>query len=370
MKFELNGYNIENLLKILHQKKVKLYNINQIDRNKISFEIDDFNAKKVKRYIANFKVEQTAGLFKRLPKLIVANLGVVIGVFFGIIFGIFVSNYTWQIKIYGNKAISTSEILEVLRANGVKIGEINNETSEEIEDILLNNYNKIAQVSVIKYGTAIIINISEKLVYNEQVYQPIKAKFSGIITEINIITGTTNVKVGDYVNVGDLLVLPFNLDAENNKISVEPMAEIYAKMFIVGKCQIKQTETVLIKTGKSVKVYNYQLFNFNLFKGKNKNSFALFEVLSYNENVSKLVPFRRRVDEYFELEQKEITHNLLEEKENLIKQSLVLAEQNLPEVYERISTNSQTTVTNNTMFATTTIIVQGLINDWIYKWNR
>ena len=45
-----------------------------------------------------------------------------------------------------------------------------------------------------------------------------KPKYSGIIKEINIITGTTNVKVGDYVNVGDVLVLPFNINANGEKV--------------------------------------------------------------------------------------------------------------------------------------------------------
>ena len=59
----------------------------------------------------------------------------------------------------------------------------------------MNNYDRIAQVSVIREGTAIIINLSEKLVYTEVEFQPIIAKYSGIIKDIKVITGTINVNV-------------------------------------------------------------------------------------------------------------------------------------------------------------------------------
>ncbi len=363
MKFELTGYNIDNLLKTLHRKKIQLYNINRTNHNQISFEVNEHHVKKVKRYVANFKVKQTPGHFKRLPKFLWANLGAILGLTIGTIFGIWASNYTWQIKIYGTKDLQPNEIIQVLKQNNVSIGKINRQTSEEIEAILLNNYNKLAQVSVIKQGTAIIIDLSEKLVYNEQVFKPITAKYSGIITKINLITGTTNIKVGDYVNVGDSLILPFNLDSSGNKISVQPKADIYATIFVVGKCQLSQNETILVKTGKTKKVYSYHLFKFNLFKGKNKNSFALFKVVSYNENISKLLPFKRRVDVYHELTTKQITHNLEEEKGSLLKQSEQQAEQTLPEVYEEISRTKETTIQNGTLFATTIITIKGQIND-------
>ena len=55
--------------------------------------------------------------------------------------------------------------------------------------------------------------------YKEEEFQPILAKHTGIITNINVITGTTNVKVGDFVNIGDDLVLPFNINANGEKFT-------------------------------------------------------------------------------------------------------------------------------------------------------
>ena len=255
MKFELTGYNIDTLLQTLYNKKILLRNINRIAYNKVVFDVDDKFEKKVKRYIANYKVEKTKSFFKRIPAMLLVNLGVIIGVFVGSIFYLFASNYIWQIRVYGIKDLSQEDILQVLNDNGIRKGKLNLKTSEDIENILLNNYDRIAQVSVIKQGTAIIINLSEKLVYIEEEHKPITAKYCGIIKEINVITGTKNVKIGDYVNIGDILVLPFNLDAANNKISVEPLAEIKAEIFVIGKCELPRKEQVLVRTGKICKEY-------------------------------------------------------------------------------------------------------------------
>lgn len=363
MKYDLTGYNIDNLLKTLYSKKFVLKNVQRIAYNQVKFELLDSQAKKAQKYIANFKTKQTPNFFKRLPRLILANLGLIIAIFVGCVFYLFSNNYIWQIRIFGTKDLTQNDVLQVLNQNGVKIGKLNVKSAKEIETILLENYDRIAQVSVIKQGTAIVINLSEKLVYNTQTFEPIKANFNGIITKINIVTGTTNIKVGDYVNAGDDLILPFNLDKFGNKISVKPMAEIEAKMFIVGTAQICKTETVLVRSGKSKICYDYYLFDKHIFFGKNKNSFALFENVSYNENISGLVPLKRKVNCFYELIPTQITHDFEAEKQILLDLSLSNAEQQLKTNFAVVNTQQSTQLVANKLYAYTILTVIGQIND-------
>ncbi len=360
MKIDLTGYNIDNLLKILYTKKITLMNVVRHEHNKVSFEILDKDHKKVKRYIANFKVQETLSKFKQLPQILLNNLGVILGCFMGVLFGIFASNYTWQIQVYGTEELSENDIISVLSDNGIKKGKINHQTSDEIEEILLNNYDRIAQVSVIREGTAIVINISEKLVYVEGEFDPIIAKFSGIVKEINIITGTTNVKVGDYVNAGDVLVLPFNINSNGEKVSVKPVAEIKAEIYVVSKCEISKTEIELVRTGRTTTTYIYKFNNNKLFSSKNKNSFALFESVMYNENISDVVPLNRDVIIHYELIEKEVFKDFESEKQNLIDKSIKIAYENLP-VGNILNESTQTSILDDKMFAITTIMVYGII---------
>ncbi len=362
MKYNLTGYNLDNLIKILIQKKVKFYNLEIKNRTNLAFEIEDCDVKKVKRYIKNFKFKQSFTKLKKLPAIMIANLGVILGCFIGSIFFIFASAFTWQIKVFGTEELSKSDIINVLKQNNVKTGKINIMSSEEIESILLNNYDRIAQVSVIKQGTAIIINLSEKLVYKEEVFQPIIAKHTGIITKIHVITGTTHVKVGDFVNAGDVLVLPFNLNSNGEKVSVKPLAEIQAKMFIIGKSELKKHETKLIRTGNIKQEYIYKFKNFNLFSGKGKNSFALFETVVYNENVSDLVPLAREVHIFYELQETEIENNLAEKQQKNEELSLNLARKNIV-AGEILSENTSSHFLEDRLISISTITVLGSIND-------
>jgi len=362
MKFELKGYGLNNILRSLHAKKVKIFNLEIINSNHVAFEVDEKDEKKVKRQIANVKSTQQPNKIKRFKAFFIANVGILLGLFFGFISYFFLSSFTWQILVYGTKDLSPNQIVNVLKVNGVKKGKINTKTSQEIEQILLNNYDKLAQVSVIKQGNAIIINVSEKLVYKQTEFLPIVATRCGVIESINIITGTNNVKVGDFVTAGDVLVLPYNINQNGEKINVKPLAEIKATMFVIGKCELNKTETKLKPTGKTQKVYNYKLFNKKIFS-KNKNSFALFSTLVYNENVSKLIPFTRDVVIYQELKKVEVVNDLEMLKPTLMAESVKLAYKNLPIYNELINETTTTNIVGEKLIACTTLTITGLIHD-------
>lgn len=363
MRLDIIGYDIDNLLKKIHLKRIKITNLNYIDRKHISFDIPDRDYKKVKRYISNHKVDIQHSMIKRLPSLIFNNLGLIIGVLVGLIFYGFSSHYLWKIEIFGNENIKNSEIISILNENGVKVGGKNDISTDEIEGILLNNYDRIAQVSVIKVGTTIIINLSEKLIYDDAEYKPILANNSGIIRSITVVTGTVNVKIGDYVNKGDVLVLPFNINADGEKVNVRPLAQIEAEIFVIGKAELKEKELELKRTDRQITTYEYEIFNIK-FDGKNKNSFALFELVSYNENVSRLIPITRKKNVYYELIQVEVCYDLNEEKDRIAEESVNNARELLP-IGDIIEESTSTQIINNTLYAYTTIKLLGTINDSI-----
>ena len=156
-------------------------------------------------------------------------------------------------------------------------------------------------------------------------------------------------------------MLPFNLDANNNKISVNPIAEITAEMYIIGKCELKKEVQVLERTGKTKIYYKYKFNNLNLFSSKNKNSFALFETEVYNENISSIVPLNR--DVYICYELKYVTRlNDLTNTEEVEEKSKLQAYKGLP-VGKILSENTNSSVVDDTLHAITTITVLGTIND-------
>ena len=109
------------------------------------------------------------------------------------------------------------------------------------------------------------------------------------------------------------------------------------------------------------KKYNYKFKNKKLFSSNIKNSFALFEVVVYNENVSDIIPFNRDVCVFYELKKVLIEHDLESEKQSLIEKSKKIAYENLP-VGEILNETVETCIVNDSLLAFTTIVVEGLIN--------
>ena len=47
MKIELEGYNLDELIKVLYRKKITLINLQKVEDNHIIFEIEDKDHKKI-----------------------------------------------------------------------------------------------------------------------------------------------------------------------------------------------------------------------------------------------------------------------------------------------------------------------------------
>lgn len=319
MKYHIEGYNLDDFIRKAYKKNIAIFDVNKGDDKTLSFSAGDKDHKKLSKLIRNYHHKSNGTSFQRLGKILIRNIGVFIGLSIGLTFFLVSRNFIWNIEINGNKDLSSSEIMSVLDSKGIRVGGRNNKDNKYIEDVLINQYDMIAQASVIKRGTTIIINISEKLVYNETKYEPIIAKYSGIIKNIQLETGTLNVSVGDYVNAGDILVYPYNIDTSGNQISVIPNAKIEAEIYVTGVATASKTEKIIRYTGKKSKSYIYKIGNLELFAGKGRNSFDIFSLEVYNEFISNVLPLSRDVYVYSEQELVEITNDFADLSADLIK---------------------------------------------------
>ena len=106
--------------------------------------------------------------------------------------------------------------------------------------------------------------------------------------------------------------------------------------------------------------YDYNYKNKKLFSSRNKNLFALFETVMYNENISEILPFNRNVKVHYELKETEVVNNFEEKKQWLIDESKSIAYANLP-IGNIEKESTETHIVNETMFAITTITINGTL---------
>ena len=256
----LSGYNLERWLNVISSKNVKIFSVIKRDVKNSEIEILLSDEKYVVEFLKSKNIEIVDKKYNgtaKMGKFLIKRLGIVFGIFICFCFYIVGSRYTLKIEVVGNTQSSTEEIVNVLAENGAGIlSPLNSKTNDDIERIILDNFDEISLVSVVKRGSSLIVNIKEKLLNKE--YEDLDktnslvATEDGIITEIKLIQGTLLVKVGDTVHAGDLLVAPYVFDSSGNKISIEPKAIITADVWLSGEATFQETKQITERTGNFV----------------------------------------------------------------------------------------------------------------------
>ena len=129
-----------------------------------------------------------------------------------IIFAIILSsNFIWNIDILEENGENLENVMEDVKNAGLNIGKFKSkiDTKEIINKIRLNRKD-IAWMGIELKGTNAIVKIvkaSEKPdIIAEDEYCNIVSDKDGVITKINAQNGTANVKVGDTIKKGDILI--------------------------------------------------------------------------------------------------------------------------------------------------------------------
>ena len=153
-----------------------------------------------------------------------------IALYFSII--IFLSNFVWNIEIVGTERLDNQRILQALENLGVKEGsKISSIDQQTLPSLLALEIDGIAWCSVNIEGVKVTVNISESAVTERFDSTPgnLVAKCDGVITKIEVLSGTTAVTLGQTVKKGDLLVSGFTEYKDGSSSFGPSLGKIVAK---------------------------------------------------------------------------------------------------------------------------------------------
>lgn len=362
VRIKVVGYNLDQLINRLQNNNIVCYNIERIENNIMIFSVSIRQYKKVKPLLKNYEYHiQYLGV-ANFKTWFIKNLAIILVVPIAFSLMEFSTRFTWAIKIYGANGELDKSVISILKKNDIAVGRLMPKDNQQIEQILLAELPNVAQVSCIKRGTSLIINISKKLVYTPENYEPIKAQYNGVVTNFSLISGTMAVNIGDFVSVGDILVYPFTLDKDNNQVAVKPIAEVRAKAYVVGSSKISSSMVELVRTGKTHTISSMQFLNKNLFSKKVPKPFALYETRVYNQYISSVLPIVKTKVIYYEMDYKVINYDLLAEQSRIERESVDLAYKNLPTNSEILDDQTTSLIVNDTLYATTTLTISTIIS--------
>lgn len=120
----------------------------------------------------------------------------------------FLSGFIWNIKIVGTDKVNDKVIANLCQSYNIRIGtRINQVDTLKSAQQLLIDHKKLAWASLNIEGTLLTVNVTEtKNIDNHVAPSNLIAKSDGEIKKIDVTSGTVNVKIGDTVRKGDILV--------------------------------------------------------------------------------------------------------------------------------------------------------------------
>lgn len=331
VKISVEGKNINNYIKRLINEKIDIISLKYISYSKaeIIIKYNDYLKLKDQRTIYKLKIIDKYGKLKLLSKL-KKNYILFLSLIIGITLIIFLSNIIFKIEIiHTNKEIITL-VKNELKKNNITKYKIkkNYQELEKIEDkILEDNKNKLEWLEIEVVGTKYIVRIEERKIKenkNENNYQDIVMKKSGIIKKIIATSGEKTKEINTFVSKGDTVISGMITKPNGEVIYNAAKGNIYATVWYTIEVEYPYHYKEEILTGKNKEVLYIQfldkklsLFSYNKFKNFKSNK----KIIMYNN----IIPINLIKEKQYEV-------NIIDEiytEEQIIDKAVELAEERL-----------------------------------------
>lgn len=293
VKIKVEGLFLERFINICVSKKILLMDIKREKSTIMYANVRIADYKKLKQVArktkSKIKIQRKKGLPFTIKKY---RKRKIFGILFVVILALLIvsSNYIWNIEISGNVKITNQEILQSLEESGLKVGLSKNDIdiNAVISKIRLDRED-IAWIGITVKGTNAIVKIKEAAkapeVIDENKFCNIVANKTGMITKINVQNGTANVKVGDIVEEGDILVNGYLEGKYTGTRYVHGAATVEAKIWYTKKEKAMLKQQIPVQTGNEEKKYSikFKKNQINLFKTLSK--FEKYDTINENKKI-------------------------------------------------------------------------------------
>ncbi len=322
---KVKGLNQERALNNI-SKTIKIYNYKRQEHNLGEFEVDVKFTKKITKLIEKEGLEvvdiKNKGLLYNFFTLF-KRFGIIAGLVFVVLFYVIQYNFVLKIEVWGGSTTENAQVKEFVQKN-MPGNFKNNIQTEELEVLVRNNFDFVSSVSIAIVGQSIIVNLNPSVLPDEMQgkFQPLVSDYDGLIKEINLVQGTLNCEVGDIVQKGDILVMPYILDSNGTLYEVQPSAEIIADVWLNASVSHYDYKIVQYRTGRSVTISEVLLGDKVIYNNTHDIDFKDYECETYSQNLTDiLLPFVLRKTIYYEIETEEIFQDFDEVKSEIISQA-------------------------------------------------
>ena len=232
----------------------------------------------------------------------------------------------WNIDVREENGEELENIISDIESAGLKTGKLKSkiDTKEVINKIRLLRQD-IAWMGIELKGTNAIVKATKKPdIIDENEYCSIVSDKAGIITKINAQTGTANVKVGDTVNEGAVLINGWMEGKYTGIRYVHAKGEIEAKVWHTKHKKILYNTTERIQTGNFEDKYEIKFNNFKINLHKGVSKFKIYDTIETENKIKIFSDFYLPISivkvTNYEIEEKQKKYSLEEAKNIGIKE--------------------------------------------------
>ena len=270
--------------------------------------------KKIARAAKNFqcktKIIRKNGLYFKSRKVL-ARKGIVLSAALVFLYFFLFSKLIWRIDIIAPSKNITEDVNSILYDNNCYAGAVfNQEKNQNIIQKIFMDVDNVGYVTLNFYKGILTCKVDatiNKMPYLENSTSGnITASLDGVIEELEIYNGFSDIQIGQTVLKGDILVEPTYVDRNGTLQQVMPRAFIKAYCLKEYSAQTDFNKEVFIRTGKYTEQVSLKLIGKKiLIKKADIDAYKQYESEKYFANINILgfsLPLTRETIRFYEKE--------------------------------------------------------------------
>ena len=287
LRISIEGYYIERFINICKKRNITIWNLKRNKNTMLFFNvrIKEFKevCKIVKQLNCKLKIRSKKGLpflmYKYKKRKAFAILLIIVVFIIGLS-----SMYVWNVDIIEENNQELPNIRQDIEEAGIKLGTLKSKiNSKEIINKIRLKRNDVAWMGIEKKGTNVIVKLvkadQKPEIVDTNEYCNIVSDKTGVITKINAQNGTANVKVGDTINKGDILINGWMEGKYTGIRYVHAKGEIEAKVWYTKNKKIPYILTQTRETGNQENKYSLKINNFEINFLKKYSKFEIYDTI-------------------------------------------------------------------------------------------
>ena len=287
IRVTVDGYYIERFINICTTNKILIWNLKREKGVKLHLNIgiqDFYRAIEISKKVkCRMKIEKKRGIpfiinkYRKRKTFLLSLIIILVGLYIS-------SNYIWNIEIRTEDNLQLDNIEQDIEEVGLKTGM--RKSQVDVEDIVNKirlKRNDISWIGINLKGTNAIVKVVKAKeapeIINEKDYCNIVAEKGGIITKIIAQNGTAQVKVGDKVETGQVLIQGIMEGKYTGIRYVHSLGEVKAVVQYTKTVQIPLKEEKKVETGNKETKYkiNFNKIQINFYKTLSK--FKIYDTI-------------------------------------------------------------------------------------------